>query len=113
MGSNRKNKTNSSAKGLLKRLAILSIVTVSTLTAICVFRALVYYPTPSPAVTCDDDQRDGHQKIGLEHGILDRFRESIRYQTITKGPYSYDAQELLRFIAFIEKSELYAVCLYS
>lgn len=92
-----------SARGTLKRVALIGTASILVLLAICVFRALVYFPTPKRPAACDSTP--GHQKIKLTNELKERFKEALRHKTITSAPYKYDAKELLRFHDYITKSE--------
>lgn len=71
---------------------------------ICVFRALVYFPAPKAAQQCEENVN--HHPITLERGLVPRFQRALQFKTITRSKNNYDKEELLKYIAFIESSEL-------
>ncbi|KAI1304129.1 N-fatty-acyl-amino acid synthase/hydrolase PM20D1.2 [Halotydeus destructor] len=92
------------AKLILKRTVQLVFLLTAVLFAICSFRAVVYFPQPPPAEKCTASL--DHQAITFENSpnVLKRFQKAIGFRTITKSIRQYDAQELVRFIDFIEKN---------
>lgn len=80
----------------------LGFVALLALLAICVFRALVYFPEPQNVDSCTEST--SHKPIDSSRGLISRFQRAIQFRTITKSRNVYDAAELLRFITFIETS---------
>lgn len=87
----------------LKQTAAYLTLVLVALAAVCVFRALVYFPQPKGAERCEESAR--HSAIGLKRGIFERFQRALQFKTITRSKGVYDAVELTKFTDWIESSE--------
>ena len=109
---------------LLKQLLKWSFLVAMGLLAVCVFRAIFYFPKPILPESCsilsesneakDQTSKNPTDDIVLNPetrpGIIERFSQSIRFQTITQSANNYNGSELIKFISFIKTSESLYVC---
>ena len=101
---------------LLTRVLKLTSVLSLTLLVICVARVLIYFPNAPPAELCTSDTpspafaklfpRGRHVRLSEETrpGLISRFSQALKFKTITTGKNSYDAQQTLALISFLQQS---------
>ena len=79
---------------------MLALLTVLTLTGICVYRTFVVFKVTPVEGECK--QSDSHQPITDVDNLIARFSRAIQFRTVTAGPKQVDEVELLRFINWLE-----------
>lgn len=82
-------------------IAKLVLLAFALLFGVLVFRAEVYFPRPSLEESCHEI----HTPISGDD-IVERFRAALRFKTVTFDVQDYAKDELKKFAAFLEKSNL-------
>jgi len=87
------------------KCAIISSLAISSLIAILVLRAVLYFSVPPELISCENIKE--HQPITDERKVVDRFIQALKFETITKSPKVYDKNQILRFIDFLKQSKFH------
>lgn len=88
---------------LLKTATTWSAVLLLVLLSICLFRAIVLFPTPAELDKCAS--AGDHVRIdeSTRPGLVSRFSQALRIQTVTRAPHVYDAAQLIELRSFLRK----------
>ena len=88
---------------VLKKVVQLSGLLVSALLVICVLRAVLLFPTPKAAQQCASTPNHRRIDESSRPGVIERFSQALRFQTVTRGTKQYNLDQLLQLTAFLQE----------
>ena len=92
---------------ILRAVFLTTVLAFTLVSLVCIYRAIFIFSKPTAPLECASDSSHRAINESTRPGLIDRFRQAIRFKTITTGTRQYDRQMLEEFINFLTLSKFH------